>query len=131
MISRVAGCSLETAASALSLHGNIVDAVASLLPGNHVVSGAKYIPAKPTINTGLDEEQAALCARGRWLQDKVNAVLSVAHSKTLPDQPALESSSLPASTAAATLPVAAEESGSSQGNPEQTALPAPQSESPP
>jgi hypothetical protein len=130
MVSRIAECSLETAASALSIHGNVVDAVAALLPDNPVVSGAKYIPAKPKINTGMDAEQTALCERGRWLQDKVNAVLSVAHSKTLPDQSAPQASPPPVSAEAVTLPVVAEGSESSPDSHAQTALPAPQSEPP-
>ena len=120
MISQMAECSLETAASALSIHGNVVDAVAALLPENPVVSGAKYIPAKPKVESGMDAEQAALCERGRWLQDKVNAVFSVAHSKSLPGQPAGQSSTPPASAEVATLPTVAEVSGSSQDTPAQT-----------
>ena len=116
----MAECSLETAASALSIHGNVVDAVAALLPENPVVSGAKYIPAKPKVESGMDAEQAALCERGRWLQDKVNAVFSVAHSKSLPDQPVAQSSTPPASAEVATLPTVAEVSGSSQDTPAQT-----------
>lgn len=130
MVSRMAECSLETAASALSLHGNVIDAVAALLPEPPTVSGAKYIPAKPHVNTGLDAEQTALCARGRWLQDRVNAVLSVAHSKTLPAQPAAQSSELSVEVAAATIPDVAEGSESSPDSLAQTALPGPQSAPP-
>lgn len=130
MVSRMAECSLETAATALTIHGNVVDAVASLLPENPVASGLKYIPAKPHVNTGMDAEQTALCARGRWLQDQVNHVTSVAHSKTLPVQSAEQSSSPPVAAEAVTLPVSAEGSGSSPDSLPQTALPAPQSELP-
>ena len=81
MVQQMTGCSQEEAKTALLNHETILDAIESLIPANPVISGAKYIPPKPTIDHGLDEEQAAICARGRWLQDKVNAVFSVAHSK--------------------------------------------------
>jgi hypothetical protein len=81
MVQQMTGCSEEEAKIALLNHETVLDAIESLIPANPVNSGAKYIPPKPTIQNGLDEEQAAICARGRWLQDKVNAVFSVAHSK--------------------------------------------------
>lgn len=81
MIQQMTGCSEEEAKAALLNHETVLDAIESLIPANPVNSGAKYIPPKPTIQNGLDEEQAAICAKGRWLQDKVNAVFSVAHSK--------------------------------------------------
>jgi len=123
------GCSREEAEKSLVAHETVLDAIESLIPVNPVTSGAKYIPPKPTINNGLDDEQAERCARGRWLQDKVNAVFSVAHSKILPGPPA-EQSSLPPAEASAIVPVAVEESGSSQGSREQTAQPVQQSEIP-
>ena len=128
MVQQMTGCTREEANRALLMNETVVDAVAALIPANPVVSGNKYIPAKPKVNTGMDAEQTALCERGRWLQEKVNAVFSVAHSKTLPDQPAEQSLSLSAEVPAL-LPVAAvEESGSSQDNLAQTAQPTPQSE---
>ena len=81
MVQQMTGCSEEEAKTALLNHETVLDAIESLIPANPVNSGAKYIPPKPTIQTGMDEEQTAICARGRWLQDKVNAVFSVAHSK--------------------------------------------------
>ena len=81
MVQQMTGCSEEEAKNALLNHETVLDAIESLIPANPVNSGAKYIPPKPTIQTGMDEEQAAICAKGRWLQDKVNAVFSVAHSK--------------------------------------------------
>ena len=81
MIQQMTGCSEEEAKTALLNHETVLDAIESLIPANPVNSGAKYIPPKPKIDTGMDEEQAAICAKGRWLQDKVNAVFSVAHSK--------------------------------------------------
>ena len=84
MICQLIGCSQEEASQALLKHETLVDAIESLLPPAPVVSGSKYIPPKPIVDSGLSVEQKELCERGRWLQDKVNAVFSVAHSKTLP-----------------------------------------------
>ena len=84
MICQLIGCSQEEASQALLTHETVVDAIESLLPPAPVVSGSKYIPPKPIVDSGLSPEQKELCERGRWLQDKVNAVFSVAHSKTLP-----------------------------------------------
>jgi hypothetical protein len=84
MICQLIGCSQEEASQALLTHETVVDAIESLLPPAPVVSGSKYIPPKPIVDSGLSVEQKELCERGRWLQDKVNAVFSVAHSKTLP-----------------------------------------------
>jgi len=86
MVCQLTGCSQEEASRALLNHETVVDAVESLLPPAPVVSGSKYIPSKPIVDSGLSPEQKQLCERGRWLQDKVNAVFSVAHSKTLPLQ---------------------------------------------
>ena len=89
MVSQLTGCSHEEASEALLKYETVVDAVESLLPPAPIVSGSKYIPSKPIVDSGLSDEQKELCERGRWLQDKVNAVFSVAHSKTLslPDAP--------------------------------------------
>ena len=122
MVQQLTGCSREEAERALTQHETVLDAVESLIPANPVVSGAKYIPPKPKVDTGMDPEQIALCERGRWLQDKVNAVFSVAHSKILPD-PLAEQSSLQ-SEESVLIPVASiEESESSQGSHEQTVQP--------
>lgn len=80
MIMALTGVDEVTASKAYLEHEVLEDAIASLLP-TPVVSGDKYIPKKPTINNGLTPDQAALCKRGRWLQDQVNVVVSVAHSK--------------------------------------------------
>lgn len=123
MVQQLTGCSCEEAEKALSQHETVLDAVESLIPANPVVSGAKYIPPKPKVDTGMDPEQQALCERGRWLQDKVNAVFSVAHSKVLPDLSA-EQSLLQSVEASVSIPVALiEESESSQGSHEQTVQP--------
>lgn len=130
MIQHMTGCTREEAEKALLHHETVLDAIESLIPANPVVKGAKYIPTKPVIDNGLDPEQDALCKKGRWLQDRVNAVFSVAHSKILPDLLAEQSSSLPAAGSVVALPIAAEESGSSPDNLEQTAQPVQQSEIP-
>ena len=87
MVQHMTGCTRDEAEKALVAHETVLDAIEALIPANPVTSGAKYIPSKPKIDHGMNEEQAALCARGRWLQDKVNAVFSVAHSKTLEQTP--------------------------------------------
>jgi hypothetical protein len=80
MIQTLTGCTLEQAEEAARKYGDeIWLAVESLLPK---VAGDKFIPEKPKIDSGLTPEQQELCQRGRALQDKVNAVFSVAHSKT-------------------------------------------------
>ena len=120
MVQQLTGCSREEAEKSLAQHETVLDAVESLIPANPIVSGAKYIPPKPKVDTGMDPEQQALCERGRWLQDKVNAVFSVAHSKVLPDLLAEQSLSQSVE-ASVSIPVASiEESVSSQDSLEQT-----------
>ena len=82
----LAGCGPKEAAEALVQHKEIWLAVDALLK-KPATAGDKYIPPKPVVKPELDEEQMARCEKGRWLQDQVNAVFSVAHSKlrTLPD----------------------------------------------
>ena len=104
LVMTLAGVTEEVASQALLAHETPEDAIDALLT-KPSVSGEKYIPAKPVIDTGLSPEQEAMCKRGRWLQDQVNAVYSVAHSKTRPPQdaplaaaqtvPALQDASLP------------------------------------
>jgi hypothetical protein len=106
MVQQMTGCTRDEAEKALVAHETVLDAIEALIPANPVTSGAKYIPSKPKIDHGMDEEQAALCARGRWLQDKVNAVFSVAHSKTLEQTPL--GSEPQTSPALVDLPVATE-----------------------
>ena len=123
MVQQLTGCTREEAERVLNQHENVLDAVESLIPANPVVAGAKYIPPKPKVETGMDPQQKALCERGRWLQDKVNAVFSVAHSKVLPDLSAEQSLSQSVE-ASVSIPVALiEESESSQGSHEQTVQP--------
>lgn len=125
------GCGPMEAAKALADHKEVWLAVDSLL-AKPVVSGEKYIPKKPTVNHGLSEEQKERCDRGRWLQEQVNAVFSVAHSKTqtphdppVPGSPrVLEDQTVPSSRH---LP--SPEPASQRGSDEKTPLPTPQSDS--
>ena len=92
IVQSLTGCSLEEAEEALYKSRNdVVTAVDSFIV-KPIVSGEKFIPEKPKIDTGMTIEQEALCKKGRWLQDQVNAVYSVAHSKTRTplDLPVLE-----------------------------------------
>ena len=128
MVQQLTGCSREEAEKALHQHENVLDAVESLIPANPVVAGAKYIPPKPKVDTGMDSEQQALCERGRWLQDKVNAVFSVAHSKILPDPLAQQSLSQSAEVSVSTPLASIEDSLSSQDSHEQSSQPIQQPE---
>jgi hypothetical protein len=94
----LAGVSREVAEAALTEHKEVWLAVDALLL-KPTVAGEKYIPAKPVIDTGLTPDQEAMCKRGRWLQDQINAVYSVAHSKTRP----LPADQLPAAQTAPAL----------------------------
>ena len=128
MVQQLTGCTRDEAEKALNQHETVLDAVESLIPANPVVSGAKYIPPKPKVDTGMDPEQIALCERGRWLQDRVNAVLSVAHSKILPDLQAEQSLSQSVEASAVTIPLSSTEvSVPSQDSLEETVQPVQQS----
>jgi hypothetical protein len=129
----LANVSREVAEEALAKHKEVWLAVDALMECP-VAPGTKLIPPKPKVNTGLTSEQEALCQKGRWLQDQINVVFSVAHSKTrnLPlddlapvaeEQDALAPPPSP-EMAAVELPVA--QSGSDERNPP----PIQQSESP-
>lgn len=87
----LAGVDRETAEKALQEHGDVVSAVDALL-SKPKVTGDKYIPEKPKTRTDMTDEQKERCEKGRWLQDQVNAVFSVAHSKVRnqPDHEALQ-----------------------------------------
>jgi len=97
LIMELANVNKETAEKALAEHGQVWLAVDALLV-KPVSAADKYIPPPPKVDSGLSEEQKQLCERGRWLQDKVNAVFSVAHSKiqTQQDQLALANEEPPA-----------------------------------
>lgn len=77
----LAGCGQKEAEEALAKHKEVWLAVDALLT-KPPVAGDKYLPSKPAVDTGMDVEQKERCARGRWMQDKVNEVFSVAHSQT-------------------------------------------------
>ena len=80
-VMELANVSREVAEEALAKHKEVWLAVDALME-RPVVAGDKFIPPKPKVDTGLTSEQEALCQKGRWLQDQINVVFSVAHSKT-------------------------------------------------
>jgi hypothetical protein len=81
LVMELAGVDRKTAEDALAQHKEPWLAVDALLQ-KPLVSGDKHIPTKPKVDTGLTLEQQMICDRGRWLQDQINVVFSVAHSKT-------------------------------------------------
>ena len=106
-IMHMTGCDQAEAEAALLLYPTDLIAAMDFVLPQTTVTGSKYIPSKPVIDTGMDEEQKTRCERGRWMQDKVNAVFSVAHSKTLPAPEAEQSES---QSAEVPVPVAEPES---------------------
>ena len=109
MVQQMTGCSREEAEKALFQHETVIEAIDALTPANPVTSGAKYIPKKPVVNTGMDEEQTKLCERGRWLQDKVNGVFSVAHSQVKNQQLSQEAAASEPTTSTVVVPSPAEQ----------------------
>ena len=101
------GCTLEEAHKALQVHGDEIWKAVDSLMTKPEVSGDKYLPKKPVINNGLTAEQYERCLKGRNLQDRVNAVFSVAHAQhqtqpvpsALEAQPAEDSSAGPKTAA--------------------------------
>lgn len=89
----LAGCGPKEAAEALAKHKEVWLAVDALLT-KPPVAGEKYMPEKPAVDTGMDAEQKERCAKGRWMQDKVNEVFSAAHpkSQSQPDETVPEES---------------------------------------
>lgn len=126
MIMSLTGVDEETASAAFLQFETVEEAIDSLLT-KPAVSGDKYIPPKPTVKTGLTPDQEALCKRGRWLQDQVNVVFSVAHSKTRTQS----GETVPEVAAPVSVPVLAEPGESQPGSLAQTSPPSLQSESPP
>ena len=106
---------------------NIIDAIDALLT-KPSVAGDKYTPPKPKIDDGLTEEQRALCERGRWLQEKVNAVFSVAHSQIRSGQS--EEVEEQGQIVASSVVKSPAKTGPSQDAPVQTPPPSSQSETP-
>ena len=90
MIQEMTGCEFVTAWRALMQNNKDVVLAVDVLLSKPVVSGEKYIPKRPTVHPGMTDEQKERCDKGRWLQDQVNAVFSVAHSQTRPDPAAPE-----------------------------------------
>ena len=80
LLMSLTGVDEKTAQELLTKYETVEDAVDSFFVKKDA-PGDKYLPPKPKVDTGMSEEQRALCERGRWLQDKVNVVFSVAHSK--------------------------------------------------
>ena len=95
MVMELAVVDRETAVAALAEHKEVWVAVDALLT-KPMTAGDRFLPPPPEVDDGLSPEQRELCRRGRWLQDQVNVVFSVAHSKirTQPDQGSLEHESL-------------------------------------
>ena len=81
MVMELAVVDREKAVAALAEHKEVWIAVDALLT-KPMTSGDRFLPPPPVVDNGLTPEQDAMCRRGRWLQDQVNVVFSVAHSKT-------------------------------------------------
>jgi len=128
-IVELTGVSREVAEQALLTHKEVWLAVDSLLE-RPPVEGDKYLPKKRRVDTGLSEEQEARCKKGRWLQDQVNAVFSVAHSKTRtqPGQLAHEAQQVPSDENPPSVSVPAASEQQQQDGLVQTSLPTRQSE---
>ncbi len=81
MVMELAVVDRDTAVAALAEHKEVWIAVDALLT-KPMIAGDRFLPPPPVVDNGLTPEQDAICRRGRWLQDQVNVVFSVAHSKT-------------------------------------------------
>ena len=120
----------ETAEKALAQYKTVEDAVDALIV-KPVVSGERFLPSPPKIDRGMTAEQEERCKKGRWLQDRVNAVFSVAHSKTRTlqdEQGPSEAGEAIQGAVSPALPAAPP--ASPQGGPERMTLPTLQSEEP-
>ena len=131
LVMELAGVPREVAEDALTKHKEVWLAVDSLIV-RPSISGDKHIPVKRKLDLEIDPEQDARCKKGRWLQDQVNAVFSVAHSKirNQPDLQAGEDGAPPVESPPVVLPTTAELS-QLQDSREKTSQPSLQSESPP
>ena len=97
LVAELAGVDIVTAAKALMEHKEVWLAVDALMV-KPATAGERYMPEKPVVDSGLSAEQKTMCDRGRWLQDQVNSVFSVAHSKirhSQADPPVAELTDLP------------------------------------
>ncbi len=128
LVMELAGVDRDTAEKALAEHKQVWLAVDALIV-KPIVSGEKYIPSKPVVDTGLSEEQKALCERGRWLHEQVNAVFSVAHSQIRQEQPQqVESVEVPLLDDSAAVVPPPPSSPPQRGTDEQTTPPSSQCE---
>lgn len=93
---------------AIKFNGDVVAAIESVFEKPEI-SGDKYIPPKPKVDSGLTPEQEAICKKGRWLQDQVNVVFSVAHSKTRTQPEQLTDSSQSENRVVGSLPASSQE----------------------
>ena len=80
-------CSREEAVGSLAIYGGDILKTLDALFLKPVVSGEKYIPPPPKVETGQDQEQKERCAAGRDLMDKLTVVFSGAHRKILEQTP--------------------------------------------
>jgi hypothetical protein len=97
LVADLAGVDIVTAAKALAQHKEVWLAVDALMV-KPATAGERYMPEKPVVDSGLSADQKAMCNKGRWLQDQVNSVFSVAHSKirhSQADPPVAELTDLP------------------------------------
>jgi hypothetical protein len=101
-VMNLAGVDRLTAEVALAEHKEVWLAIDSLLT-RPTTAGDRFLPPPPTVDDGMTPEQRELCRRGRWLQDQVNVVFSVAHSK-IRSQPGQDSQALEAEAPPAELP---------------------------
>lgn len=135
-VMNLAGVDRATAEAALAEHKEVWLAIDSLLT-RPTTAGDRFVPPPPTVDDGMTPEQRELCRRGRWLQDQVNVVFSVAHSK-IRSQPGQDSQALEVEAPPAELLDQAPDhvqSPPSTTEPrldshEQTTLPTPQSDLP-
>lgn len=82
MIRELTGCEERVVIAHYMMHkGDVILTIDSLIE-KPVCKGDTFIPPPPKIDNGLSPQQQEMCLRGRELQDKVNVVFSVAHSKS-------------------------------------------------
>ena len=128
-VAELANVSLDVANEALAKYKEVWLAVDALLEKPET-AGDKYIPPKPKVDSGLTQEQEELCKKGRWLQDKVNAVFSVAHSKIRNQPEMVHEANQPVVVDEVSVPVA-QKSESQPDSREQIVQQDQQSEAPP
>ena len=107
MIEELTGCGNTQVLCAYLMHKRDILATMDALIEKPVCAGDKYIPSKPIVESGMTQEQEERCTKGRALQDKINAVFSVAHSKTQTQQVPEVPLALEGTQSAVSVPVAA------------------------